>query len=84
MTTDKPSELLGFVRIPVDAASAILAIPADLLTIRIKETQLKSDLAANQKAQTESERQRIQSQIDLLDAARKLQNETTKPEEEWK
>ena len=70
--TDKPSELVGFVKIPVDVASAILAIPAELLTIRINRIEQRSDLAAKVAAQSEAERSRIESEIAMLEAARKL------------
>jgi hypothetical protein len=75
--SDKPSEMLAFVKIPIDAASAILAIPAELLTVRIKKTEQKTDLAAQQQAKTDAERQKLESQIELLDAARKLNDGST-------
>lgn len=68
---DKPSELLGFVRIPVDAASAILAIPAELLTIRINRTNQISNLDSARSAQMEAEQRRLETQLQLLEAARK-------------
>ena len=64
--TDKPSQILGFIRIPIDAASAILAIPAELLTLRIKETSQRTGLA-------ESQYMYLQQQINNLEAARLLQ-----------
>lgn len=70
--TDKPSELLGFVKIPVDMASAILAIPAELLTIRIRRIEQRSDLAAKAAAQNEAERQKLEAELAMLEAARKL------------
>ena len=37
VTTDKPSELLAFVKIPVDMATTIVGIPAELLKIRVDQ-----------------------------------------------
>lgn len=72
VSTEKPSELLGFVKIPLDAASAILAIPADLLTVRIKEI---GDQASIDERRAAAEKARLEQQIQLLDAMRRLRTE---------
>lgn len=70
VTTDKPSELLGFVKIPVDALSTILAIPAELLTFRVKKIEDTTKITAAQAAQADAEREALKAQLELL-AARK-------------
>jgi hypothetical protein len=72
VVTDKPSQLVGFVKIPIDVASAILAIPAQLLTVRIQQSTLTKDLAAERLAALESQRKSVDEQIKLLDAMGKL------------
>lgn len=82
VVTDKPSELLGFVKIPVDALSTILAIPAELLTLRIKKAGDEADLAAKRKAAAEGEKQLLDAQRDVLEAQMRLleaQNAARRP-----
>jgi hypothetical protein len=79
VTTTKPSELVGFVRIPVDVASAILAIPSELLTLRIKHIEGERSRSAAEKELLELERDRLQAQIDVLEKAAELQKKS-KPE----
>ena len=69
--TDKPSELVGFFKIPVDVASAILAIPAELLTVRINRVNQQKDAATAIQANANAQKAAIESQIALLEAARK-------------
>jgi hypothetical protein len=55
----KGSELLGFVRIPIALANAIISVPGELLTLRINDANNKADL--------------IDAQAQLLDSLTKLQ-----------
>lgn len=57
----KPSELLGFVQIPLDLANAIVGIPAQLLQVRIDQTNQMKQLATAQE-------QLIQAQKKLIEA----------------
>lgn len=65
VTTDKPSELLGFVKIPVDVASQLLAVPSELLTIRIQQKTQEAELA-------NAETRRLSGKTDLMNAELEL------------
>ena len=73
VTTDKPSELLGFVRIPVDVASTILAIPSELLTIRIQQKTQEQEFAAAESALATSQSDLLKAELELLEAMEKYQ-----------
>lgn len=47
VSTDKPSELLGFVSIPVDVAKTIIGIPAELLKIRVDQKTQERSIVQN-------------------------------------
>lgn len=67
---NKPSEILGAVSVPFDILKAIVAIPAELLTIKVKRAAGEQALLSNQKAILELERQ--------LEELRSKQTQTTK------
>jgi hypothetical protein len=56
---DKPSEFLAAISLPVDIAKAIVAIPADLLKIRVEEVKAQSGL-------TEAEANLLKQQLELI------------------
>jgi hypothetical protein len=60
---DKPSSLVSFVRIPLDILEAIIAVPSDLLTLRLKKiqdegalTKAQGDLLLNEIARLKNEK----------------------------
>lgn len=55
---NKPSEALGFVNIPIDIAKSIMAIPSELLTVKVKNL-------ANEKAFIDAQTQYIKAQMEL-------------------
>jgi hypothetical protein len=54
---DKPSEALGFINIPVEVLKTLVAIPGELLTIKLKQMQ---DEGALSKAEAESLKQQLE------------------------
>lgn len=73
VTTDKPSELLGFVKIPVDVASTLLAIPSELLTIRIQQKTQEAKLAELEAETATNKNAMLEAELELLEAMRKYQ-----------
>lgn len=54
MTTDKPSEILGFLSIPIDVAKAIVSIPGELLQLRITRIDQRKALSSSEAAALQS------------------------------
>jgi hypothetical protein len=69
----KPSEALGFVQIPVDIAKAIVAIPAEMLTVKVNNAKAEADLLNAQKSLLDA-RDELRKRIEELEAARKGQS----------
>jgi hypothetical protein len=62
---NKPSEALGFVEIPLAIAKAIVALPGELIKLKIDTTKGKTDLLTQQKQQIEAEQllQKLRDQV---------------------
>jgi hypothetical protein len=69
----KPSEALGFVQIPLDIAKAIVAIPGEMLTVRVNNTKSEADLLSAQKSLLDA-RDELRKRIQELEAAKKGQS----------
>lgn len=67
-TTNKPSELLAFVKIPVDVATTILGIPSELLKIRIEQNNKQSELIKSQTSVANDEVEQLKAMTELLNA----------------
>jgi hypothetical protein len=67
-TTNKPSELLGFVKIPVDVATTIVGIPAELLKIRIEENSRHQQLIKGQTDVATQEVERLKAMTEAMKA----------------
>ncbi|MCP4038474.1 MAG: hypothetical protein GY733_16150, partial [bacterium] len=49
MTSTKPSEILGFMSIPIDIARAIVSIPGELLQVKVTNTGNVAKAAGSEK-----------------------------------
>lgn len=86
----KPSEVEGFVSIPIDIAKAIVSIPAELIQFRINNTKKENELAQeiNTLEKTLLEKERadltngLKTQKAVLDAEKDLANTKKEIEEE--
>jgi len=67
-TTNKPSELLAFVKIPVDVATTILGIPSELLKIRIEQNNRQQELIQSRTSVANSEVEQLKAMTELLNA----------------
>lgn len=54
-TTDRPSEVLEVVRLPVKIATALLSAPAQLLSVKVDYSSKAKSLAESQQAQMETQ-----------------------------
>lgn len=70
----KPSEVLGFLEIPLGIAKAIVDIPAELIKLRIDTTKSNTDLLEAQKAEIEARRA-----LDELRAQSRVSQPSTTP-----
>jgi hypothetical protein len=73
VVTNKPSELVGFVTIPVDVATTIVGIPAELLKFRLETTNLDRQITSEERDQVRAERDRIESLTRLMEAMKKYE-----------
>ena len=64
VTTDKPSEALAFVQIPLDIATKLVALPSELVQLKIDTTEDQSELLKAQQGL-------IEAQESLLEAVEK-------------
>ncbi len=64
-----PSEVLGFIGIPIDVAKAIVSIPSAMLKFEVLQTSNSSALIEAQKQNLTLQRELIQAQGELLAAA---------------
>jgi hypothetical protein len=67
----KPSEVLGFISIPADIARAIVAIPGELLTVKVKDIDAEKGLL-------EAQKNLIQAQLELIAKQKELEEATQK------
>jgi hypothetical protein len=70
----KPSEVLGFLEIPLGIAKAIVDIPAELIQLKIDTTKSNTDLLNQQKAQIQA-----QQALDDLRAQSRVSRSSTAP-----
>ena len=80
VSTNKPSELVGFVTIPVDVATTIVGIPAELLKFRIERTDLRRQISVNERDQVRAESERIDSLTKLMEAMKQYEELQATPE----
>jgi hypothetical protein len=73
----KPSEVLGFMSIPLDVAKAIVAVPGSIVKFRIDTTTQSKELVKAQKNLVEAQKELIQEQQGRLEALRKLRETET-------
>ena len=75
---NKPSQVEGFISIPIKIAKAIVSIPAQLLSFRIENIKRQTTLETEQQhllnAQFESQKARIAGETALLEAEKTLLN----------
>jgi hypothetical protein len=67
VTIDKGSELAGFVGIPLQIAQSIVALPTNIIQVRINQTNSRNQLIAAQTQLIQAEKQLLEQQK-LLDA----------------
>jgi hypothetical protein len=69
-TINKPSEVEGFLSIPINIAKAIVSVPAQLLSFKIenikRQTAMETDLQALANARLQSQKNEIAKESELL------------------
>lgn len=65
----KPSEALGFINIPIDVAKAIMAIPGELLTVKVNDLNAEKGFLTAQK-------EYMEAQISLMKKKAELEAQT--------
>jgi len=68
----KPSEALGFVQLPIDIAKAIVAIPGEMLTVKVNNAKAEAEMLNAQKALLDA-REELRQRIQELEAVKKGQ-----------
>ncbi len=69
-TTDRPSEALEFIRLPVEILKAFVSVPADIIKLRVDLSTQDASLAEKQIAQIEAQERLNKLEICLRDAER--------------
>ena len=72
-STDKPSELLGFVQIPVDVATTIIGIPAELLKIRVDQKTQERQFIQNDADIRRAQADELEAMIRIMNASKGIQ-----------
>jgi hypothetical protein len=66
ITTLKPSEVVGFMSIPLDIITAIVAAPGQLLTVKVEQARGEQGLLREQQAVVQEQNALLQNQIELV------------------
>lgn len=70
---EKPSEALAFVSLPVDVLKTLVAIPGELLTLKVKHLQDEGSL-------TKAEAELLKQQVELMKAQQALEQARNAPQ----
>lgn len=73
---DNPSELLGFINIPVDVVKALAAIPSELLHFRVTQFNKGTELINAQRGELEARTALLKAEQDLLEQQAKANSLT--------